>query len=117
MPRHPGHRVALSTIGVAAGLLWLTAALAQAPMRPPDSNGFVPQDAAPDQSEPQDPRSTGSICRGDTLSERLERCGGVIPPPRGIAPDNTIRPPDPGTTPVIPPPGSPGGNQDVDPKG
>jgi hypothetical protein len=31
-------------------------------------------------------------------------------------PDNTIEPPDTGRTPVIPPPGSPGGDQRLDPK-
>jgi hypothetical protein len=69
-----------------------------------------------ERSSPQDPRSTGSTCPGSNLSERLDRCNGVIPPPRGITPDTTIKPPDTGRTPVIPPPGAPGGNPQIEPK-
>lgn len=69
---------------------------------------------------PQDPRSTQSDTRpGETLSDRLDRTGGVIRPPSDIAPEmRQARPPDPdpGTTPVIPPPGTPGGNREVEPK-
>ena len=69
---------------------------------------------------PQDPRSTQSDTRpGETLSDRLDRTGGVIRPPSDIAPEmRQARPPDPdpGTTPVIPPPGNPGGNREVEPK-
>jgi hypothetical protein len=53
-----------------------------------------------------------------SLSEQLDENNGVIEPPSigdaGIhapAPD-----PDPGTTPVIPPPGTPGGDPTVHPK-
>ena len=68
---------------------------------------------------PQDPRSTGSVCRSNApLSDKLNRTDGVIRPPANIAPDMSVRPPvpDPGTTPVIPAPGSPGGDPTVDPK-
>jgi hypothetical protein len=68
---------------------------------------------------PQDPRSTGSVGRSnDPLSDKLDRTDGVIRPPADIAPDMSVRPPvpDPGTTPVIPAPGSPGGDQSLDPK-
>ena len=81
-----------------------------------------PQVPRPDtpQSEstgPQDPRSTGSTTRSnESLSERLAETGGVIRPREDVAPDMAIRPPDPGTTRVIPPPGTPGGNQAIDPR-
>lgn len=66
---------------------------------------------------PQDPRSTGSTTRSnESLSERLNETGGVIRPRKDIAPDMAIRPPDPGTTRVIPPPGAPGGNQTIQPE-
>jgi hypothetical protein len=68
---------------------------------------------------PQDPRSTGSVGRSDApLSDKLERTDGVIRPPTNIAPDMTVRPPvpNPGTTPVIPAPGTPGGDPTIDPK-
>jgi hypothetical protein len=45
------------------------------------------------------------------LSERLDRSKGVIWPPREIPPR-----PDSGKTPVIPPPGSTGGDQTIEPK-
>jgi hypothetical protein len=68
---------------------------------------------------PQDPRSTGSVGRSNApLSDKLNRTDGVIRPPADIAPDMTVRPPvpNPGTTPVIPPPGTLGGDQSVEPK-
>lgn len=66
---------------------------------------------------PQDPRSTGSTARSnETLSERLSETGGVIRPPQNTTPDMAIRPADPGTTRVIPPPGSPGGNPAMQPQ-
>ena len=46
-----------------------------------------------------------------------ERPDAVIVPPRGVDPKMQVRPPRGGErTPVIPPPGSPGGNPDVVPK-
>src|SRR5215218_475562 len=66
---------------------------------------------------PQDPRSTGSTSQSTKpLSERLNESGGVIRPREDVAPDIAIRPPDVGTMPVIPPPGTPGGNQAIEPK-
>jgi hypothetical protein len=53
----------------------------------------------------------------DDLSEKLARSGGVICPPDHVDPE--IRQPTPptgGSMPVIPPPGSPGGDQSVQPK-
>ena len=53
----------------------------------------------------------------DDLSEKLARSGGVICPPEHIDPE--IRQPTPptgGAMPVIPPPGSPGGDRSVQPK-
>jgi hypothetical protein len=50
------------------------------------------------------------------LSDKLARTNGVICPPDHI--DSDIRAPTPpgGAMPVIPPPGSPGGDQSVQPK-
>ncbi len=65
--------------------------------------------------EPNAPSVTGST---STLSEKLEQTDGVIRPPETASPDITVPAPvpNPGTTLVIPAPGSPGGNQQVDPK-
>ena len=52
---------------------------------------------------------------GSAMSEKLGQSGGVICPPQV---DPSIKKPAPsdGSMPVIPPPGSPGGNPNVQPK-
>ena len=53
----------------------------------------------------------------DDLSEKLARSGGVICPPDHIDPEiKQPTPPTGSSMPVIPPPGSPGGDQSVQPK-
>ncbi|MBO1905606.1 hypothetical protein KHP60_10015 [Microvirga sp. 3-52] len=111
----------LSTI-LAAGLG--TAALAQNPEvlkqqapNMPAPNQMPAEKVEPDSnlSGPNGPSETGST---NTLSDKLEQSDGVIRPPANASPDITVPAPvpDPGTTPVIRPPGSPGGNQQLDPK-
>ncbi|WP_262269798.1 MULTISPECIES: hypothetical protein [Microvirga] len=111
----------LSTI-LAAGLG--TAALAQNPevLRQQAPNMPAPSQMPAEKVEPDSnlsgtngPSETGST---NTLSDKLERSDGVIRPPENATPDITVPAPvpDPGTTPVIRPPGSPGGNQQVQPK-
>ena len=52
-----------------------------------------------------------------TSSSDLNRSGGVITPPAGIDPEIKQTPPSTGSTmPIIPPPGTPGGNPAVKPK-
>ncbi|MFG1395481.1 hypothetical protein [Roseixanthobacter pseudopolyaromaticivorans] len=71
-------------------------------------------------SDPRPPDAPGPTLpapRSDeNLSKRLDRTEGVIPPPRNVDPELTHPAPDVGTTPIIPPPGSPGGNPQVQPK-
>jgi hypothetical protein len=50
-----------------------------------------------------------------TLSEKLDQSAGVICPP-DVDPAIKVPTPNAGKTPVIPPPGSPGGDQSVQPK-
>ncbi len=52
---------------------------------------------------------------GESLSEKLARTDGVICPPN-IDPGIKAPTPDGGRMPVIPPPGSPGGDPSVTPK-
>jgi hypothetical protein len=53
----------------------------------------------------------------EPLGDKLARSDGVLCPPPGIDPEiRAPTPPDAGNTPVIPPPGSPGGNPNVRPK-
>jgi hypothetical protein len=52
-----------------------------------------------------------------TSSSNLSRSGGVIAPPAGIDPEIKQTPPATGSTmPILPPPGTPGGNPAVKPK-
>ena len=111
----------LSTI-LAAGLS--TAAMAQNPqvLQQQAPNMPAPSQMPAEKVEPDSnlsgsngPSETGST---KTLSEKLEQTDGVIRPPETATPDITVPAPvpNPGTTPVIRPPGSPGGNQQVVPK-
>jgi hypothetical protein len=58
--------------------------------------------------EPRDPKP-------ETPSEKLARTEGILCPPN-VDPDIKAPTPDVGITPVIPPPGSPGGDPTVRPK-
>lgn len=50
------------------------------------------------------------------LSDRLASSKGIICPPAGVDPAMQQRPQEGGTLKVVPPPGSPGGDQSVQPK-
>jgi hypothetical protein len=52
----------------------------------------------------------------EPLGDKLARSDGVLCPPAGVDPDIRAPTPDTGNTPVIPPPGSPGGDPNVRPK-
>ena len=72
--------------------------------------------APPEKIEPQ--RPIGQAPDQGSLSDQLNKSNGVIAPDPGPDSDMTRRPPDRGTakTPVIPPPGAPGGRSDITPK-
>jgi hypothetical protein len=74
--------------------------------------GALPDQNAPSQFDQQAGR------RGDqTLSERLDRSDGVIRPPSRVDPQMHVTPPATGDKmPIVPAPGSPGGNPNVQPK-
>lgn len=66
---------------------------------------------------PAQPTTPGAPSASGSLSSDLNRSGGVIKPPTGIDPEIKQPPPATGATmPVIPPPGTPGGNPAVKPK-
>jgi hypothetical protein len=52
----------------------------------------------------------------EPLGDKLARSEGVLCPPPGVDPAMRAPAPDVGSTPVIPPPGSPGGDPNVRPK-
>ena len=95
------------------------AALAQTPIRPPQAPNMPRTDEViPEKIKPEEPSATGAVGPGSTLSKKLEATEGVIRPPANLDPEITTSAPvpNPGTTPVIPPPGSPGGDPSVVPK-
>ncbi|MBV9235247.1 MAG: hypothetical protein JOZ94_05395 [Xanthobacteraceae bacterium] len=71
---------------------------------------------APDQNAPS--QFDSQAHPGDqNLSQRLDRSGGVIRPPSNVDPGMHVAPPATGDKmPVVPAPGSPGGDPSVKPK-
>jgi hypothetical protein len=69
-------------------------------------------------SSPSAAQGTRAPAPKDNPSEKLDKSNGVIKPSGNLDPKMQVTPPDPGptSTPVIPPPGSPGGNPNVVPK-
>jgi hypothetical protein len=95
-----------ATFGLIASLVCSGTAWSETERRPPD----CPPDVK------GDPPTVGGPSTDD-LSDRLADSRGVICPPAGLDPDIHVKPPAPGgKLKVIPPPGSPGGNLDVQPK-
>lgn len=103
-------------------VLGLGAAPASAQIEPgaPGSKETIPEK---DRSRPEDrpkgetprPQEDG-VTTGRSLSEQLDESGGVIKPPPSRDPEMVKPAPDVGTTPVIPPPGMPGGPPGPEPK-
>jgi hypothetical protein len=81
-----------------------------APMAPPNAPSPPPEQIAPG--------GKGVPAGKPTLSDRLAQQQGTLRPPNGVDPGMRVDPPAQtrGTMPVIPPPGSPGGNSQVVPK-
>lgn len=104
-------------------LVMPTAAQTSSPKAPPE----VPAEKAPEKaplSEHRDPKAcaprsetTGQNNAQDkALSDKLAQSDGVICPPSGVDPEIKMQAPETGRTPVIPPPGSPGGDPTIRPK-
>ena len=74
----------------------------------------------PTQTNPQQgtlaPNGTANGQNAEPLSDKLAKSDGVLCPPSGVDTEMHVPTPNAGTTPVIPPPGSPGGDQTVRPK-
>ena len=103
-------------------------AVAQAPPTPatppartaPPSPHATATNCAPMQPTPHSgvvvPEGTTTGQRAEPLGDKLARSDGVLCPPAGIDPEIRAPTPDGGRTPVIPPPGSPGGDPSIRPK-
>ncbi|MGQ0684042.1 hypothetical protein [Bradyrhizobium sp.] len=113
--------LALMVVPVSAGSV-----LAQAPPSPttPAQRTAPPAPDRPANCAPMDKDAHPGVApEGQTtgqarepLSDKLARSDGVLCPPAGIDPEMRAPTPDAGKTPVIPPPGSPGGDPSVRPK-
>jgi len=97
-----------------AAIAALIAGVAPASAAPVSSSNATP--TADKSSQGKIPEGSGSST--EALSEKLDHSGGVIHPPSGVDPGIKQDPPAIGShsTPVIPPPGSPGGKSGVNPK-
>ncbi|MGH6794940.1 MAG: hypothetical protein ACREDD_02230 [Methylocella sp.] len=96
-----------------AAVLGFSAAPASAQVTPgdPAGNQTIPEKMP----KGENGKTTGG---GETLSDKLDKGGGVIKPPAGIDPgiSKPAPVPDPNSTPVIPPAGTPGGPPGPKPK-
>jgi hypothetical protein len=116
--------------GAAAVALLLGAGAATAQGPPSQTNPMPPTATQPDvhscaharlpvrpkAREKAAPGTVGENGQKERLSDKLARSDGVICPPEGVDPEIKAPTPDTGKMPVIPPPGSPGGDPNVRPK-
>ena len=110
----------LSTIAAVAGALLcagLGAADAQPQPAPQPPAALDPKACAPGERLQQGERGPQAPpgAAGEPTSDKLARTDGVLCPPN-VDPGIQAPTPDVGRTPVIPPPGSPGGDPTVRPK-
>jgi hypothetical protein len=68
----------------------------------------------PGTNTPQDSTTIGQS--REPLGDKLAKSDGVLCPPTGVDPEIRAPTPNTGNMPVIPPPGSPGGDPSVRPK-
>ena len=103
-------RFAIPVIAALIALAVANVALAQSPANPSPENGA----ACPPDTKGEPP----TVCGGSSepLSDKLARSKGVICPPAGVDREIQVTPPSGGHLKVIPPPGSPGGDPNVQPK-
>ncbi|MHB2168435.1 hypothetical protein [Alsobacter sp. R-9] len=114
--RRPARAALFGLAALIAAAAAATAATAQTPARPP----VLPQEPDPRKTVPEkvDPPLTREDDTTGTLSDKLKDSKGVIKPPPNMDPEIRVPAPvpNPGTTPVIPPPGTPGGADAPTPK-
>ena len=112
MPRCTALALVLLTLGGGAAQAQSASPPAQ---QPPGGQAPSNQAACP----PGTGRNAPTVGSGQSgnLSDKLASSNGVICPPSVVDPQMHVAPPqEGGRMPVIPPPGSPGGDQTVQPK-
>jgi hypothetical protein len=101
-------------------LMTLSAAAAQAPPLPttPPEPTVPPSPSRGGDCTKHDRGADGATTgqAGQALADKLAKSDGVLCPPSGVDPEIRAPAPDVGKMPVIPPPGSPGGDPTVRPK-
>lgn len=109
--------IAMTASGVAAAQAPPAPATPPAPTAPPPARAI---NCAPMQQrvQPGAAASEGTTTgqRTEPIGDKLARSDGVLCPPAGVDPEIRAPTPDAGNTPVIPPPGSPGGDPTIRPK-
>jgi hypothetical protein len=96
-----------AVLAIFAVISWIMVALSVA------QTANLPPETPTHQTVPE----AGNSGSNAPLSDKLDRSGGVIRPPGGIDPGLTQKPPASGSSmPVIPPPGTAGGEREVNPK-
>jgi hypothetical protein len=123
----PMHRQALLLI--LATLMASSAATAQAPPTPAtppaqtappapprNATGCAPTQSMPQQGTIAPKGTTTTDPQAEPLTDKLARSDGVLCPPTGVDPEIRAPTPETGNMPVIPPPGSPGGDPTIRPK-
>ncbi len=108
----PGKLRCSTSVLIAALLLSATPALSEG--RPPPETDTSKACSPSDRLQRTD-RGPSSPTTGEDVSDKLARTEGVICPP-DVDPGIKAPTPEAGTMPIIPPPGSPGGDQSVRPK-
>jgi hypothetical protein len=103
-------RSAVPIIAASLALAPTNVALAQSRANPPPGNGA----ACPPDTKGEPPTVGGGS--SESLSDKLAQSKGVICPPAGVDREMQVAPPSGGHLRVIPPPGSPGGDPNVQPK-
>jgi hypothetical protein len=86
------------------------------PDRAANAANCAPMQQPPPNSGTTAPEGTTTGQRAEPLGDKLARSDGVLCPPPGIDPEMHAPAPNGSKTPVIPPPGSPGGDPSIRPK-
>jgi hypothetical protein len=95
---------------------------AQAPSSQPNQAPTTPQTLGPQPCADATTEGRGTSRHSDSssskqdLSQKLDEGNGVLCPPAAVDPGIEVPPPNVGRTPVIPAPGTPGGDPTVQPK-
>jgi hypothetical protein len=103
-------RLVVPVISVLVTVAAANVALAQPTTNPPSERGAT----CPPDVKGEPPTVGGGS--SEPLSDKLAQSKGVICPPAGVDREMQVTPPGGGKLKVIPPPGTPGGDQHLQPR-